>query len=278
MPHQRILKPDFFSDADLLDLPPLYRLFYAGLWCWADRKGTLEDRPRQLKLRILPCDEMDPEAAISEFVARGKIIRFKVGDKSLLAIASWAKNQPVHASERSSGLQDVSQATEIVALPLINRLLTVSSGELPAPPSPVPVPVPSPIKSTVEQARPPGPASRVFEHWKRVMGHPKALLDPKRKRAVQARLDEGRTPEDLMLAVDGCARTPHNMGENDRHQRFDDLELICRNGPQVERFMRNATGPPATARREHLGATGTDDQFRREMADFKTDEEGYLIP
>jgi hypothetical protein len=63
---------------------------------------------------------------------------------------------------------------------------------------------------------------------------------------------EGYTVEQLKLAVDGCARTPHNMGENDQRQRYDDLELICRDGAHVERFMRNATGPPVAAKSKFL--------------------------
>lgn len=85
----------------------------------------------------------------------------------------------------------------------------------------------------------------VFEHWKRVMNHPRAKLDPRRTRAVKARLSEGRSLEDLKRAIDGCARTPHNIGQNERGQRFDDLELICRSASHIERFIENAETPPA---------------------------------
>ena len=116
------------------------------------------------------------------------------------------------------------------------------------PPSPRPLP---PEASPVQQdAKPTGLAARVgavFEHWKRVMGHPRAVLDKKRERAVEARLREGRTVAELCQAVDGCAKTPHNMGQNEQGQRYDDLELICRNAGQVERFMRNAFQAPTPA-------------------------------
>lgn len=91
-----------------------------------------------------------------------------------------------------------------------------------------------------------GGARAVFEHWQRVMGgKPRAVFDQKRKGAVEARLREGRSVEDLKRAIDGCARTPHNMGNNERNERYDDLELICRTASQVERFMANADSPPA---------------------------------
>lgn len=98
-----------------------------------------------------------------------------------------------------------------------------------------------------EAGRPPSDVVEVFEHWRTVMATPRSILDKKRRAAVQARLAEGRTVEDLKSAIDGCAKTPHNMGVNDRGEKFNDLELICRNGPNVERFMRNAQAPPRGA-------------------------------
>jgi len=50
----------------------------------------------------------------------------------------------------------------------------------------------------------------------------------------------------LKAAVEGCSKTPHNMGRNDTGQRWDDLELICRDGAHVERFMGNAKAPRQT--------------------------------
>lgn len=83
----------------------------------------------------------------------------------------------------------------------------------------------------------------VFEHWLRVMKRPKAIFGDKRKSAVNARLREGFSVEDLKKAIDGCAITPWNNG-GDTGKRHDDLELICRDAPHVERFMANADHPP----------------------------------
>lgn len=89
---------------------------------------------------------------------------------------------------------------------------------------------------------PPLTFSVVFDHWRKVMGHPDAKAVAKRRKAVAARLKEGYTVEQLKAAIDGCSKTPHNMGQNDRHERYDDLELICRDGAHVERFLTK-TGP-----------------------------------
>jgi hypothetical protein len=91
------------------------------------------------------------------------------------------------------------------------------------------------------------------------MGHPDAKPIDKRRRAVAARIREGYTVEQLKQAVDGCARTPHNMGQNERHERYDDLELICRSGTQVERFMAKvANGARPIAPKSRTLAPGED--------------------
>lgn len=88
------------------------------------------------------------------------------------------------------------------------------------------------------------PIHNVFEHWKQVMNHPQARLDNKRKSIIKIALDSGYTVEQLKQAVDGCAHTPHNMGDNERGQRYDGLHVILRNADQIDRFIRNHKSPP----------------------------------
>ena len=51
----------------------------------------------------------------------------------------------------------------------------------------------------------------------------------------------GYSIDDLKLAINGCAVTPFNRGENERNQRYDDLELILRDASHIDRFIHNAT-------------------------------------
>ncbi len=107
---------------------------------------------------------------------------------------------------------------------------------------------PTPQKQEALSAEPTDAAQQVFEHWRKAMGkNARTAFDPKRQRAVKARFLEGWTPEDLKLAVDGCLATPWNMGANDRHERYDDLELICRDSKHVEKFLAKAPAAPNEA-------------------------------
>lgn len=94
---------------------------------------------------------------------------------------------------------------------------------------------------------PPAPdrAGEVFEHWRKVMGKTaRTVLDVKRRKAIEDRLRDYPV-EDLKRAIDGCAATPWNMGENPKGKAYNDIELICRDAEHVEGFRDNK--PPAEA-------------------------------
>ncbi|KKK80318.1 hypothetical protein LCGC14_2824700, partial [marine sediment metagenome] len=82
----------------------------------------------------------------------------------------------------------------------------------------------------------------VFDFWKATMNHPKAKLDDKRRQKIKKALGLGYSKEELMDAVRGCVMTAHNMGDNDRYEIFDDIELILRNSSNIERFINNSKG------------------------------------
>jgi biotin operon repressor len=109
-----------------------------------------------------------------------------------------------------------------------------------------------PIKHSVEQGEKKPKresltdfAKQVFEQWKTIMGHDKAVLDKKRLDRICNMLKSGYSTDDLITAIKGCAKTPHNMGVNDRKQRYDSIDLIFRSADQVDRFISNFKTLPA---------------------------------
>ena len=87
----------------------------------------------------------------------------------------------------------------------------------------------------------------VFDYWREVHDHARARLDDKRYRNIRARLSDGYTVDDLKTAIDGCLKSPHHQGENDRATVYDDIELICRSAKHVDQFIRFADGPDLTS-------------------------------
>lgn len=84
----------------------------------------------------------------------------------------------------------------------------------------------------------PEDVAAVFNHWKVVMDHPRARMDLARAKVIRARMQDGYSAEDLMLAIDGNAASAWHQGENDRGQVFDSLTLILRDADHCDRFIR----------------------------------------
>ena len=85
----------------------------------------------------------------------------------------------------------------------------------------------------------------IFEHWCKVMDKPvnATKLTPKRQQKIQDRLAQGYTVDDIKCAIDGCRDDPFSMGQNDRGKKYNDIELICRNGEKLEFFMETTHAP-----------------------------------
>lgn len=83
----------------------------------------------------------------------------------------------------------------------------------------------------------------IFEFWRTTMGKGGTTkLDSKRRTAINARLRDGYSIEYIKTAIVKCSQTPHNMGQNKSNQKYNDIELICRNASNLERFAESNPG------------------------------------
>lgn len=77
----------------------------------------------------------------------------------------------------------------------------------------------------------------VFNFWKKILNHPRAILSEDRIRDIRNRLKEGHSINDCKNAILGCKASPHHMGKNDKHKIYDAIHLIFKNGDNLERFI-----------------------------------------
>ena len=77
----------------------------------------------------------------------------------------------------------------------------------------------------------------IFAYWQEMMEKPRAKLLPIRKKLIKARLKEGYTMEEIEKAINGCWSSPFHRGVNPNGTIYDDIELICRNGVKLEKFI-----------------------------------------
>jgi hypothetical protein len=98
----RLLKPGFFTNELLAELPFEGRLLFAGLWTLADKEGRLEDRPRRIKASLFPWDEVDVQALLVALESKGFIDRYMSGGMPLIQVAKFAEHQTPHQREAES--------------------------------------------------------------------------------------------------------------------------------------------------------------------------------
>ena len=102
MARARNIKPGFFANDLLAEVPPMGRLLFAGLWTIADRLGRLEDRPKKIKAQVLPYDEANVDALLTSLSDRGFILRYTVAGEGFIQVVNWARHQQPHVKEGAS--------------------------------------------------------------------------------------------------------------------------------------------------------------------------------
>ncbi|NYS09340.1 putative replication protein [Xanthomonas phage PBR31] len=94
----------------------------------------------------------------------------------------------------------------------------------------------------------------IFAYWQRVMDSPRSQLDAKRRKTIKAALKMGYSPHELCRAIRGCSLTPHNMGKNERGQKYNGIDLIFRSADQIDRFIANDSAPPKLSQSSGVAA------------------------
>ena len=89
----------------------------------------------------------------------------------------------------------------------------------------------------------------IFGHWQKVFTHPRARLDSKREALIRRRLRE-YDAETLRRVIDGYARDPFTLGENDRATKYDDIELLLRDAKHVEKGLALLESEAAAAAKD----------------------------
>ncbi len=91
MPKIRGIKPEFWTDEDIVELSIPARLLFIGLWNFACDNGHLQDKPRQLKMRILPGDDVKVGELLDELVGSGRIAR----ESGWILVPKFSKHQRI---------------------------------------------------------------------------------------------------------------------------------------------------------------------------------------
>lgn len=134
------MKPSFFQNEQLAELPFEARLLFVGLWCLADREGRLEDRPKRIKMHIFPADSIDVEPLLDGLESQGLIERYEAHGIACIYIPKFVEHQRPHQNETPSKLptkvaSPSHQGTQHFALNPSSLIPESSLRETPPPPA-----------------------------------------------------------------------------------------------------------------------------------------------
>src|SRR3990167_4029893 len=100
----RSIKPEFFFDYELAQIPPLMRIFYIGLWVCADRQGKIAHECAKLKACILPYEDIDVQVCLNPL--KKFVLQYEVNGKKYLKINNFLKHQRPHHTEQPSSIPE----------------------------------------------------------------------------------------------------------------------------------------------------------------------------
>lgn len=106
MARARNIKPSFFLNEDIVELPCEARLLFIGMWTLADREGRLENRPKKIKMSLFPADDINVSEQLSNISKYGFIELYNVDGTDVIQITNFVKHQTPHGLEKDSELPD----------------------------------------------------------------------------------------------------------------------------------------------------------------------------
>lgn len=113
----RNIKPGFFCNEELVELSPVCRLFFIGLWCFADREGRFEARPTKIKMAIFPAESHDIQAMLNDLTRTGFLHFYEVNGSKFYEINNFARHQKPHIREQESNIPPRNEQSTALAVP-----------------------------------------------------------------------------------------------------------------------------------------------------------------
>ncbi|WP_349609099.1 hypothetical protein [Cupriavidus sp. DF5525] len=98
----RTIKPDFWTDEKIVELPFEARLFFIGTWNFADDNGNLQRSARKLKMQIFPADSIDCEPVIGRLLSLGLLSEYSVNGDTFLHIEGFERHQVINRKSKSA--------------------------------------------------------------------------------------------------------------------------------------------------------------------------------
>lgn len=109
----RNIKPGFFLNSELAELDFASRLLFIGLWCYSDREGRFEWKPKQIKATIFPYDNVNIEKLLCNLMS----LHFITCHDGIGYVEHFKKHQNPHPHEAKSILPEKPEQIQCHDMP-----------------------------------------------------------------------------------------------------------------------------------------------------------------
>lgn len=103
MARARFIRPEFFTDDKIGELPRDVRLLFIGIWGHCDLNGIMEWRPKAVRIQLFPFDEDVTAERLDtwlEFLRVSERVEvYEVGEKTYLRVLHFREHQSFTQSE-----------------------------------------------------------------------------------------------------------------------------------------------------------------------------------
>lgn len=260
----RTVKPEASTDEELWDLGqetglPVFQAFVL-LWCYADREGRFEWRPRALKAGCLPYWDGDFERVLDALVTRGFLVKYACEGRQYGLVVNFTKHQSINNKEPASVIPPPTEVSAVTDGSRVSHALVTGKSRVPDAPIPsLPVPDPDPVGGAGGALPPtkgkpiPGfnmPRDRsdvkqLHAAWKQAtgltghsIGNNRGYLDAQ---ALAEAIDEHGLESCLLVAKHCKLDSMVNGSGDERGQKHESIGYIFGNAQAFARILRTAT-------------------------------------
>lgn len=88
----RTVKPEFWTAEQVMELSPMARLLFIGLWNFCDDRGVHPVAYKTLKAEVFPADDLlssDVERLVGELIAQGLLSEFEAEGRRWWFVTGW---------------------------------------------------------------------------------------------------------------------------------------------------------------------------------------------
>ena len=94
----RTIKPEFFTSEQVMEISPLSRLLFIGIWPFCDDHGVHVASTKTLKAEVFPADDInisDIEDLMAELFSQRLVVEYSANGRNYWHITGWERHQKI---------------------------------------------------------------------------------------------------------------------------------------------------------------------------------------